>query len=123
MKGVTGQMTETLNVSIDINKIARYHQVQELLSLIDNNSSDITGVVRENYVELVEILGLEVAAIIHAHFKSILCVKYFYTEEFIVGLASKCTNKREKEKLALECGCSLQTIDKWLREARKHNIK
>jgi len=112
-------MSEIITLLIDRDRIPRYHQVQGLLSLVDGCTQDIKSVVRENYVELVEILGLEVALIVHAHFKSILCVKYFYTEEYIVKLASQCTTKREREKLAVECGCSLQTIDGWLRKTKK----
>ena len=112
-------MIGTIDFSIDVEKLPRYHHVQELLSLADGCSESITDVVRENYVDLVEILGLELACIIHAHFKLISCVKYFYTEEYIVYLASQCETKHEREKLAFGCGCSLQTIDGWLREAKK----
>ena len=100
-----------------------YHQVQELMSLVDKYSANITSLVSENYTELVDILGLEIALIIHTHLTSFSRTRYFYTEEYIAILASQCIKKQEREKLAFKCGCTLQTLDSWVRRARKKSLQ
>jgi len=72
-------MQEIITISINRSKLPLYYQVQELMSLADGDSEDVTSLVSENYVELVEILGLEVALIIHTHFTSISRTRYFYS--------------------------------------------
>ena len=73
-------MTEMITVSINKEKLPMYHQVQELMSLAEGCSDNLTSVVSENYTELVDILGLEVALIIHTHLTSISRARYFYTQ-------------------------------------------
>jgi len=112
-------MDETITISISKEKIPNYHQVQELLSLADGCPENIVSMVNENYAQLVDVLGLEVALIFHTHFISITRARYFYSEEYIALLASQCTKKQEREKLAFTCGCTLQTLDTWMRKSRR----
>ena len=112
-------MSETITITLDKGKIPNYHQVQELLSLADNCPENLVSIVNENYAPLVEVLGLEIALIFHTHFISITRARYFYSEEYVAMLASQCTKKQERERLAFICGCTLQTMDTWMRRARR----
>lgn len=112
-------MQETINISINKEKLPLYHQVQELLLLADDCPENIVSVVNENYAQLVDVLGLEIALIFHTHFVSITRARHFYTEEYVGLLASKCTKKQERERLAFTCGCTLQTLDTWMRKVRR----
>jgi len=112
-------MEEAITISIDKGKLPMYHQVQELLSLANDCPENLPSVVHDNYAQLVDVLGLEIALIIHTHFISITRARYFYSEEYVAVLASQCTRKQEREKLAFTCGCTLQTLDTWMRKARR----
>ena len=112
-------MEDTINISIDRAKIPNYYQVQELLSLADDCTEKLSSVVNENYAQLVDVVGLEIALIIHTHFISITRARYFYTEEYIAMLATQRRRKQERERLAFTCGCTLQTLDTWVRKARR----
>jgi len=117
-------MEEEIIITINKEKLPMYHQVQELLSLADGCPEYLSSVVNENYSQLVDVLGLEIALIIHTHFISITRARYFYTEGYIALLATQCTRKQEREKLAFTCGCTLQTLDTWVRKARRtSNLK
>ena len=112
-------MEENITITISKEKLPNYHQVQELLSLADDCQESMANLVNENYTQLVDTLGLEIALIIHFHFISITRARYFYAEEFIGLLATQCTKKQEREKLAFTCGCTLQTLDTWMRKVRR----
>ena len=111
-------MDETITITISKEKLPYYHQVQELLSLADNCTENMASQVNENYAQLVDIMGLEIALIIHTHFISITRARYFYAEDYMGLLANQCTKKQEREKLAFTCGCTLQTLDTWMRRVR-----
>ena len=112
-------MSEMITVTINKEKLPMYHQVQELLSLADGCTDTLTSVVSENYSELVDVLGLEIALIFHTHFASISRSKYFYTEDYIATLATQCVKRKDRVKLAFKCGCTVQTIDGWVRRAAR----
>jgi len=50
-------------------------------------------------------------------------MEMLYTEEHIAMLASQCIKRQEREKLAFKCGCTLQTLDSWVRKAKKNRIE
>jgi len=112
-------MEDTITITLNKEKIPNYHQVQELLFWADNCPENITSLVNENYIQLVDVLGLEIALIIHTHFVSITRHRYFYSDEYMGVLALQCTKKQEREKLAFTCGCTLQTLDTWMRKVRR----
>jgi hypothetical protein len=112
-------MQETITITINKEKLPMYFQVQELMSLADEHTENISSLVSENYAELVDILGLEIALIFHTHFTTISRTRYFYTEQHIAMLASQCAKRQDREKLAFKCGCTLQTLDGWVRKSRK----
>jgi len=93
--------------------------VEDLLSLADSNTDDFANIVNGDYAEVVRILGVEIALKMYIHFRGchISFPKHFYKPDYVVALASKCTDKREREKIAIVCGYTAQWIERRVRES------
>ena len=92
--------------------------VEDLLSLADGQS-DMGSIVNGDYAEVVRLLGIEVALKLYIHFRGchISLPKHFYKTEYIITVASKCSDKREREKIAIICGYTAQWIERRIRES------
>jgi len=88
--------------------------VEGLLSLADSNSSNFENIVNGDYAEIVRVLGVEAALKIYIHFRgcSLNFPKHFYKPDYVVEIASKCADRREREKIAITCGYTSQWIER-----------
>ena len=94
--------------------------VEDLLSLADDSNRDFENIVNGDYAEIVKVLGVEVALKMYIHFRgcNISFPKHFYKPDYVVTVASKCPDKREREKIAIVCGYTSQWIERRIRELR-----
>ena len=75
-----------------------------------------------SYPELVELIGCEATLKLFKYFRGckIDCPKFFYKQEFIVGLAAKVEDKRKRAKIAVASGYTANRLEvlvrKWLEE-------
>lgn len=94
--------------------------IKDLLSLNDGNIDNLADVVTKGYSDVARIFGGEMALKMFVYFRgdTINCAMGFYKKDFVVDLAAKCEDKRERKRIAMICGYSLQTIEKAVREKR-----
>ena len=95
--------------------------VQELLDLAgDNakNSEEFQGIVSGDYAEIVKVFGIDIAVKMYIHFRgcNISCPKHFYTQEYVVSVASQFSERRERERVAITCGYTSHWIERKVRE-------
>jgi hypothetical protein len=92
----------------------------ELLSIAQGN--DIAEAANEEYRELIELFGLDVALGLYKHYRGcrIDCPKNFFNTDFLIKVAAEKENKREREKIAVTCGLTSEWLEarvrKYLRE-------
>ena len=94
--------------------------VEDLLSLADGDTQDFVNIVNGDYAEIVKVLGVEVALKMYIHFRGchISFPKHFYKPDYVVTVAAKYSDKREREKIAITCGYTSQWIERRIRELR-----
>ena len=92
--------------------------IKDLLSLTDGNLDNLANIVTKGYSDIAQVFGGEMALQMYANFRgcTINCAMMFFKKEFVIELASKCSDKRERERIAMICGYSSQTIEKAVRE-------
>ena len=91
---------------------------KDILSLLDGNMDNIVNTVTKGYADIAQVFGGEMALAMYANFRgcTINCAMSFFKKEYVVELAMKCKDKRERERIAMICGYSSQTIEKAVRE-------
>jgi hypothetical protein len=92
--------------------------IDELLSLVDGNPDGLTDIASGGYAEIAQVFGGRMALEMYVHFRgcTINCPKHFFTQEFVVRTASKCQDRRGREKIAIICGYTSQWIERKVRE-------
>ncbi|MCL1846156.1 MAG: hypothetical protein FWF77_09660 [Defluviitaleaceae bacterium] len=98
--------------------------IQDLIELAGekmNNPDDFRGIVGGDYGEIVKVFGIEVAVRMYIHFRgcSLGFPKHFYRPEYVVSIASTCSNRRDREHIAMTCGYTSQWIERMVRESFK----
>jgi CTP-dependent riboflavin kinase len=88
---------------------------EELLSIAVGNLADI---VMGDYAEIVKLFGADVALKMYVHFRGchISFPKRFYKSEYVIEIASKQYDKREREKIAVLCGYTSGWLERKVRE-------
>ena len=95
--------------------------IEELLSLTGGDLNSLTDIVNSGYAEIARVFGGKTALEMYVHFRgcTINCPKHFFKQEYVVEVASRCIDKREREKIAIICGYTSQWIERKVRE-RNH---
>ena len=98
--------------------------IQDLLDLAGDNvntPSHFQGIVGGDYSEIVKVFGVEVAVRMYIHFRgcSLGFPKHFFKPEYVVSVASKCSDRRDRERIAITCGYTSQWIERMVRESSK----
>jgi hypothetical protein len=88
---------------------------EELLSVAVGNLADI---VMGDYAEIVKLFGADVALKMYVHFRGchISFPKRFYKPEYVVEIASKQEDRRERERIAIVCGYTSGWLERKVRE-------
>ena len=79
-----------------------------------------------SYPELVELIGSEATLKLFKYFRGckIDCPKFFYRQDFIVGLAAQVQDKRERAKIAVASGYTANRLEVLVSQRRKNgNVK
>jgi len=97
--------------------------VQDLLELAGeniNSPSSFQEIVGGDYGEIVKVFGIEVAVRMYIHFRgcNLRLPKHFYKPEYTVSIAAQCTERRDRERIAMTCGYTSQWIERMVRESR-----
>ena len=92
--------------------------MDDLLSLVGDNLDNLVNITTKGYADVAEILGWKTAMEMYFYFRgsTINCAMSFFTKEYVVAIASKCKDKRERERIARICGYTSQTIERAVRE-------
>jgi len=92
--------------------------VKDILSLLNGNLDNLANITTKGYADVANVFGGEIALAMYANFRgcTINCAMSFFKKEYVVELAMKCKDKRERERIAIICGYSSQTIEKAVRE-------
>jgi hypothetical protein len=87
---------------------------EELLSIAVGELSEI---VVGDYAEIVKLLGADAALKMYIHFRGchISFPKRFYKPEYVVEIASKQEDRREREKIAIICGYTAGWLERKVR--------
>lgn len=74
-----------------------------------------------SYPELVELIGSEATLKLFKYFRGckIDCPKFFYRQDFIVQLAAKVPDKRERAKIAVASGYTANRLEVLINQWRK----
>lgn len=85
-----------------------------LLSLA--KECDILEDVNDGYIELIELLGIELTLKLFRYYGGcqVNYPKHFFKADFVAKAASQRLGKREKERLAVACGYTVGWIEKLL---------
>ena len=83
-----------------------------------NETEALTG----SYPELVGLIGSEATLKLFKYFRGckIDCPKFFYRQDYIVNLASKVTDKRERAKIAVASGYTANRLEVLVSQWRKN---
>ena len=92
--------------------------IEDLLSLTGDNLDNLVNIITKGYADIVLVFGWQMAMKMYVHFRgsTINCAMSFFKKEYVVEIASRCENKRERERIARICGYASQTIEKAMRE-------
>jgi len=87
----------------------------------ENEKDALTG----SYPELIELIGVEATLKLFKYFKGgkIDCHKFFYRQDYIVELSAQIEDKRERAKIAIASGYTVNRIETLVREWKKENSK
>ena len=77
-----------------------------------------------SYPELVEIIGSEATLKLYKYFRGckIDCPKFFYRQDFIVGLAAQVPDKRKRAKLAVASGYTANRLEVLVKQRIKNEV-
>ena len=91
---------------------------KDILSLLDGDLDNLVNIVTKGYADIAHVFGGEMALAMYANFRgcTVNCAMNFFKKEYVVEIAMKCKDKRERERIAMICGYSSQTIEKAVRE-------
>ena len=105
-----------INPAINANVI-----IDELLSLTDGNLDNLSEIVSGGYAEIARVFGGRMALEMYVHFRgcTINCPKHFFKQEYVIEVASKIADRREREKIAIICGYTSQWIERKIRDGKK----
>jgi len=78
-----------------------------------------------SYSELVELIGVEATLKLYKYFRGskIDCPKFLYRQDYIVEIAAQVSDKRERAKIAIASGYTVNRLEVLVREWKKENIK
>ena len=81
-------------------------------------SEALTG----SYPELVELIGSDATLKLFKYFRGckIDCPKFFYRQDYIVGLAAQVSDKRERAKIAVASGYTANRLEVLVSQWRKN---
>ena len=101
--------------------------IQDLLELARenvNSPDNFRVIVGGDYGEIVKVFGIEVAVRMYIHFRgcSLGFPKHFYKPEYVVSVAATCSDRRDRERIAITCGYTSQWIERMVRESSKADI-
>ena len=104
--------------NIDLNKNDRYEIFKALTEGVD-----ISEAVHEDYARLIDIIGEEMAFKVFVNYGGceINCPKYLYKQEFVIKLAIKEKDKRQREKIAIHCGYTAGRLESLVKKYLKNN--
>ena len=88
---------------------------QDLLSIADGEFMDI---VMGDYAEIVKVLGIDAALKMYTHFRGCYLnfPKRFYKPEYVISIAAKEPDKRERKRLAILCGYTTSWLERKVKE-------
>jgi len=80
-------------------------------------SAALTG----SYPDLVELIGCEAALKIFKHYRGgkIDCPKFLYRQDYLVDLASKVSDKRDRAKIAIASGYTVNRLEALVNKRKK----
>jgi len=89
--------------------------LEDLLSISDGKLEQIAN---NEYAELIQLLGIDATLKLYIHYRgcNIRFPKHFYRAEYVVEAASKCMEKREREKIAIVCGYTAQWLERKVKQ-------
>ena len=84
--------------------------IEDLLSLTDGNLDNLVHITTAGYSDIVQVFGWKMAMEMYVYFRgsTINCAMSFFKKEYVVEVASKCPDKRERERIARICGYASQ---------------
>lgn len=95
--------------------------IYHALVAADKESEALNG----SYPELMALIGIEATLKLFKYFhgSKIDCPKFLYRQEYIVAIAAQIPEKRERAKLAIACGYTVNRLEVLIREWKKENQK
>ena len=92
--------------------------IDDLLLLTGDNLENLMDITTKGYADVAQIFGWRLAMEMYVYFRgsTINCAMGFFKKEYVVEVASKCEDKRERERISRICGYASQTIEKAVRE-------
>lgn len=93
-------------------------------ALVDANEKDADAL-NGSYPELVELIGVEATLKLFRYFRGskIDCPKFFYRQDYIVEIAVQVSDKRERAKIAIASGYTVNRLEVLVREKKKEDRK
>lgn len=82
---------------------------------------DISNAVHNDYAELIKLFGEETAFKMFKHYRGckVNCPKYLYKQDFVVKIAAREPNKRQRERIAILCGYTAGRLESLVKEYLK----